>query len=221
MTLSLQAKKPSPDEDIWDDSELIEAWETQSKLQNTALARRLAEKTNTKKFNTPVNSVEDPIPSTSKGTVQIFSVSDYCRATFEDGVDYEAKIMAITEGICTLKYIGYGNVAEVAIEDLVPSWGKKARKLQSAHAIAEKDSRIQHPSKKTKSHISFSEATSNMSSLPVGFVPPPPPLPPMLNGEDNEHLSAMLMSWYMSGYYTGLYQGMNKGKNSNKSSKKK
>lgn len=198
---------------------MIEAWEAQSKLQNSALARRLAENTNTKKFNTPVNSVQDPIPSTSKGVVQIYSVGDYCRATYEDGVDYEAKIVAITEGICTLKYIGYNNVAEVPIEDLVPSWGKKARKLQSAHAVAEKESK--QSSKKTKSHISFSEATSNMSPLPVGFVPPPPPLPPMLNGEDNEHLSAMLMSWYMSGYYTGLYQGMNKGKTSIKSSKKK
>ncbi|KAL5276199.1 SMN1 family protein [Megaselia abdita] len=214
-------KKPSPDEDVWDDSELIEAWESQSKLQNSALARRLAEKTNTKKFNTPVNSVQEPIPSTSKGgTVQIYSVGDYCRATYEDGVDYEAKIVALSEGVATLKYIGYGNVSEVPIEDLVPSWGKKARKLQSVNAVAEKEV-VKQPSKKTKSHISFSEATSNMSSLPVGFVPPPPPLPPMLNGEDNEHLSAMLMSWYMSGYYTGLYQGMNKGKNSSKSSKKK
>lgn len=199
---------------------MIEAWEAQSKLQNSALARRLAENTNTKKFNTPVNSVQEPIPSTSKCKVQVYSIGDYCRATYEDGVDYEAKIVAITEGICTLKYIGYGNVADVSMDDLVPSWGKKARKLQSAHAVAEKESAKQ-PSKKTKSHISFSEATSNMSSLPVGFVPPPPPLPPMLNGEDNEHLSAMLMSWYMSGYYTGLYQGMNKGKNSSKSSKKK
>lgn len=199
---------------------MIDAWEAQSKLQNAALALRLAEKTNSKKFNTPVNSVQDPIPSTSKGTVQIYTVGDYCRATYEDGVDYEAKIMAITEGICTLKYVGYGNVAEVSIEDLVPSWGKKARKLQSVAALAESGN-PKPTSKKSKSQISFSEANSNLSSLPVGFVPPPPPLPPMLNGEDNEHLSAMLMSWYMSGYYTGLYQGMNKGKSASKSSKKK
>ncbi|BFY97962.1 hypothetical protein BsWGS_01002 [Bradybaena similaris] len=50
---------------------------------------------------------------------------------------------------------------------------------------------------------------------PAGPAPPPvfpcvPPPPPLFTdqGEENEALYSMLISWYMSGYHTGYYQGL-------------
>lgn len=164
-------------------------------------------------------------------------VGDYCRATYEDGVDYEAKILAVTKtGDSLVRYVGYNNEQTVTIEDLIPSWGRKARRKQredAAELAAEEDSNRMEISddeekltkRASKIRINFdpnfrmpkpgmsSSAAAHGFNAGMGasfMVPPPPPMPPMLEDEDDlesENLSAMLMSWYMSGYYTGLYHG--------------
>uniref|UniRef100_A0A1Q3F1P5 Putative mrna splicing protein smn survival motor neuron n=1 Tax=Culex tarsalis TaxID=7177 RepID=A0A1Q3F1P5_CULTA len=172
----------------------------------------------------------------SVGSKPVYKVGDYCRATYEDdGVDYEAKIMAIgkDQGVL-IRFIGYNNEQTATLDDLVPSWGRKARRKQredAAEEAAEADSHRMEISddeekltkKASKIRINygpgFSAQSSSSSHAATAFgagmgasfmVPPPPPMPPMLEHEDDlesENLSAMLMSWYMSGYYTGLYHG--------------
>uniref|UniRef100_A0A8D8D6J3 Survival motor neuron protein n=1 Tax=Culex pipiens TaxID=7175 RepID=A0A8D8D6J3_CULPI len=170
-----------------------------------------------------------------KGAVEtggkpVYKVGDYCRATYEDdGVDYEAKIMAIGKNQDTLiRFIGYNNEQTATLDDLVPSWGRKSRRKQredAAEEAAEADSHRMEISddeekltkKASKIRINYGPGFPAQTSAAFGagmgasfMVPPPPPMPPMLEHEDDlesENLSAMLMSWYMSGYYTGLYHG--------------
>lgn len=195
-------------------------------LAREELARRISLSTS-RKLGTAQNednSKSNSITLGNDGSQLEYKVGDYVRATYEDGIDYEAKIISMDDiaRTCVLKYIGYENVQEVLICDLVASWGKKARRLQFAKAKLEQDANAEEavnaraPSsgkapKKTKTRL-------NMSS-----IPPPPPIPPMLtaaqSAEDSEHLSAMLMSWYMSGYYTGVYQGMQMAKSDYKGKK--
>lgn len=170
------------------------------------------------------------------GNKPSYRIADYCRATYDDGVDYEAKILAIDKsGDALIRYVGYNNEQTVSTEDLVPSWGRKARRKQREDAVelaAEEDAarmdisddehKLTDKANKIRINIdpsfrmpkpgpSKTASSGFHAGLGASFmVPPPPPMPPMLDDDDDvesENLSAMLMSWYMSGYYTGLYHG--------------
>lgn len=208
------------DADAWDDTLLIKAYDESLLLAKEEVAKKLARETN-KPATDDAKAGKSPI-SYKKG--------DYCRATYSDGIDYEAKIENIIDDgkICLLKYVGYGNEEFVNIEDLTPSWGKKQRKEQIVAAQKDKrhrscdlgtsESETEMPStSKQKSNVKnkttkriYSQFDAQQEHM---AFPPPPPMPPMLDDcDDAEHLSAMLMSWYMSGYYTGLYQGQKMSK---------
>ncbi|GLG96668.1 Survival motor neuron protein 1 [Gryllus bimaculatus] len=64
----------------------------------------------------------------------------------------------------------------------------------------------------------FGRASSSSMTAPPHVMPttlpPPPPLSvtSSLPLGDSEALSAMLMSWYMSGFHTGYYQGLQQAK---------
>lgn len=199
---------------------MIKAYDDSIKLAREELARRIALSTSVSKGhslkddNSKDNS--DAIISSQIG----HKVGEYVRATYEDGVDYEAKIISIDEnaGTCLLKYIGYENEQEVALSELIASWGKKSRRLQFAKAKLDADTdQINAGASSSKT------SKKNKTAVNLSTIPPPPPMPPMLtatqNAEDSEHLSAMLMSWYMSGYYTGVYQGMQMAKAATKAKK--
>lgn len=128
------------------------------------------------------------------------------RATYEDGLDYEAKIVSIDAecGNCVVRFIGYNNEETVDLNDLLASWGKNVRKNQMRAAAKDVNAG-------TKIKGNFPTNLPN-TSVPIPMLPP---LPPMLNdaSEDSENMSAMLMSWYMSGYYTGYYQGQKEAQN--------
>lgn len=211
-------------EDIWDDTLIIKAYEESMKLAKEEVAKRLANATNNK--SPSQKKVESPGSSKQQQQQQPkdFKIGDFCRATYEDGVDYEAKIISIdSSGQFLIRYVGYENEEYKQKSDLVPTWGKKARKQQKSDAKqssvgADEGSEsgvsmeadfgtgqvlFERPKSGTKTQTKVRKNPTNV------FFPPPPPMPPMLeeNLEDAENLSAMLMSWYMSGYYTGLYQG--------------
>lgn len=189
---------------------MVKAYDNSIRLVREELARRIALSTRKDR-----NIIRNFSPNFE------YKVGDYVRATYEDGIDYEAKLISVNQDseTCILRYIGYGNEQEMALSNLIPSWGKKARRLQYAMAKMSKDT----------DHISNNQncgkaSKSINSTLHFKTCPPPPPIPPMLssthNSEDSEHLSAMLMSWYMSGYYTGVYQGIQMGKSTQKNMKK-
>lgn len=231
-----QSKKPIDltNADIWDDTLLIKAYDNALKTSKEEVAKRLANLTNQTDKGSVSESTDNDNDSESKCSEsgKTYRVGHHIRAKYEvDGVDYEAKVLEVHDnGDCLIQYIGYNNQQIVPMGDLLPSWGRKARRRQIKQAAEEvsimdcdddgeeelhpgdsessfmKQRRMANPSRKAAQHVP-------PHNLPFGagrsMIPPPPPMPPMLNtsGEDSEHLSAMLMAWYMSGYYTGLYQG--------------
>ncbi|XP_023309124.2 survival motor neuron protein [Lucilia cuprina] len=205
-------------DDPWDDTLLIKAYDNSIKLAREELARRMAISTSKDVSHSSNESNKlKSLDIENFRTKNEYKVGDYVRATYEDGIDYEAKILSIdrASGSCLLKYIGYENEQNIELENLIPSWGKKARRLQFAKAKLESTDHV----------LNMDNAGSKTSKRNKSYqktIPPPPPMPPMLstqNCEDSEHLSAMLMSWYMSGYYTGVYQGMQMAKSGSKNKK--
>jgi len=197
----------SEHDDIWDDTLLIKAYDESVRLQKEEVAKQLAMKTN--KVQKSDEEPEEAQTSESSSSSEVYKVGDFVRSTFaDDGVDYEAEVLKVTEsGMCSIRYIGYGNEERVKAENLVASWGPEARDEQ--RILAEAD---QHVSSDKDDHqeelhkFVLNKSQSFRNSLPI---PPMPPMPPAMfdNTRDSEYMSAMLMSWYMSGYYTGLYHG--------------
>lgn len=200
--------------DIWDDTLVIKAYEDSIQTAKEQVAKRIAMSTNVRKNS----EVSDELSTNGDSTT--FKLNDYVRATFSDGIDYEAQIIGIKDDKYLIKYIGYENEEYVHGKDLVASWGNEFRRLQiqdakTAAADEEQDNveakAQKHSKSKSENDILRKKYKSNsyMKSNPAIVIPPPPPMPPGIfdESEDSEHLSAMLMSWYMSGYYTGLYQG--------------
>ncbi|XP_018792253.1 PREDICTED: survival motor neuron protein [Bactrocera latifrons] len=183
----------------WDESMLIKSYDECVKLGSEDVAKYISSNTNngaTKMLKTEQNHLTE------------FNVGDYVRSTYhDDGCDYEAKILSKdgSNDTCLVKYIGYDNEEIVHLKDLLPSWGKKARRLQFQQANA-------------RERKDIGSTVNSSKKMLTDKLPPPPPLPPMLsqNISDSEHLSAMLMSWYMSGYYTGIYEGIKLAKDKNK-----
>lgn len=199
---------------------LIKAYDDSIKLAREELARRIALSTSKEVSRSSSEGKNLKSAGVEDSNTKIgYKVGDYVRATYEDGIDYEAKIISIhsNSGTCILKYIGYDNEQEIALDNLIPSWGKKARRLQFAKAKLEDTEQVLRTDK------AGTKSSKKNKSYNIKTIPPPPPMPPMLSGSqnsgDSEHLSAMLMSWYMSGYYTGVYQGIQMAKSDSKSKK--
>lgn len=125
-------------DDIWDDTLLIKAYEESIRLQKEEVAKEMAMKTNTKR---QTSEEESESSSSNPVVAEDFKVGDFVRSTYEDGVDYEAEILTISEnGMALIKYIGYGNEQRVKLDDLVASWGLEAREEQKLLAEADNPS---------------------------------------------------------------------------------
>lgn len=206
------------DENIWDDTLLLKAYEQSIKLQQAEMAKRLARATNKKSSENSESANDDDDGEDEQNSGDDFLVGDFVRATYDaDGIDYEAEIMSIDENSdCRIKFIGYENEQIVPMADLLPSWGAEERTKQTSEASEVAAAEEEEEEDEAYTAANGIEPTvqqfNAFNTHQFGSLlqpPPPPPMPPMLNDmtEDSEHLSAMLMAWYMSGYYTGLYQG--------------
>lgn len=200
-------------DDIWDDRLLVRAYEQAIQLQNSDVAKSIAENTNKKSGankSQPATAMTVTNEIDSDANTTPLKVGDFVRATYhEDNVDYEAQIISIDEGdaTCVVKFIGYDNEQTVRLVDLVDSWGTEEQQRQEMEAAVAAEETIDDNEDSLYPREIYRNSNLLRNSLPT---PPMPPMPPMLKeslGEDTEHFSAMLMSWYMSGYYTGLYQG--------------
>lgn len=207
-------------DDIWDDRLLIRAYEQAIQLQNSDVAKSIAEHTNKKtgvNQSQPTMKIADDVSSDASIT---FKVGDFVRATYnEDNVDYEAQIISIDESneTCVVKFIGYDNEQTVRVVDLVDSWGAEEQQKQEMEAAVDAEESNDDNEDSLYPREIYRNNNLLQNSLPA---PPMPPMPPMLKGDDTEHFSAMLMSWYMSGYYTGLYQGHKLAKQQQQQNKK-
>lgn len=176
------------------------------------------------------------------GSKPSYQVGDYCRATYDDGVDYEAKILAVDKsGDALIRYVGYNNEQTVAIEDLVPSWGRKARRKQREDAAelaaAEEDptrmemsdDEVKLTDKANKIRINIDPnfrmpkaggavpkhrgvaATSFHAGMGASFMVPPPPPMPPMLEDDDDLESENLSAMLMSWYMSGYYTGLYHG----------
>ncbi|CAN7983356.1 unnamed protein product, partial [Ixodes hexagonus] len=106
------------DDEIWDDSEMIAAYNRAVSKIKDEISRRSRSSSETK-----------PEPPTG------WKHGDYCIAVYSgDNLPYEAKIKYIKGKHCTVHYIGYGNEERVLLADLHPSEGRQARLAQQERA---------------------------------------------------------------------------------------
>ncbi|KAH8379340.1 hypothetical protein KR009_004259 [Drosophila setifemur] len=231
---------------VWDDSLLVKTYDESVGLAREALARRLADSTNKRdEENASVGEdVGEDVAADGEEPIQtqselVFTEGDYARATYTDGLDYEGTVLSINEkkGTCVIRYLGYENEQEVPLADLLPTWGKKARRDQFLYAKEDEkaDQQQQQPSR-SKASSSSTNQSKKSSGKPTGgrltgiggsgglVMPPMPLVPPTFTAQaegGEQDFVAMLTAWYMSGYYTGLYQGKKEATNACASAKKK
>ncbi|XP_058824142.1 survival motor neuron protein-like [Topomyia yanbarensis] len=258
---SSSSESEHSNDEIWDDTLIIRKYDESLTMVREEVAKRLAMKTNKKvtskvqngqpeqttseevKPGLPDQPPADEGTATEKGSVEmgskpVFKIGDYCRATYDDGVDYEAKILAMSkDGSTLLRYVGYNNDQTVAADSLVPSWGRKARRKQredAAELAFEEDHQRMEVSddeekltkKASNIRINYSpsfrmpmagSAASGAAGYGAGMgmgasfvVPPPPPMPPMLDNDDDVE-SENLSAMLMSWYMSGYYTGLYHG----------
>ncbi|XP_073978497.1 survival motor neuron isoform X2 [Rhodnius prolixus] len=197
-------------ENIWDDSLLIKAYERAINSAKEKAASKLnlenGDDNQEVKSTHPAVNAKGKKHKTTSENKEAWTIGMYCRATYsEDGLEYEAVIKNINvrKGTCRVKYVGYNNEEEVLIRDLKPSNGPEARKHQTIQSEASKnvDQLSTYKQEKVPGQSQIREQ---------GMIPPPPPPHVMAHfpKDESDALSAMLMSWYMSGYHTGFYQGL-------------
>lgn len=216
-------------EDVWDDSALIKAYDKAVNLAKEEVVKRMGmevQKTQSKQKLQNVKQIRLPNKQSKK-----WIVGAPCRAIYsEDGEIYEAVITKIYENTetCIVKFVGYGNTEKVELNSLLESEGLQSQIAQQKDALAEKFSeentetdetncsananskryngdKMDCESEDTKSykHHFMSEPSFNSTA---DIMPPAPPLPPQLMAKlpdnDADALSSMLMSWYISGFHT-------------------
>lgn len=219
---------PIHDPSVWDDSILIRAYDDSLKLAEGEVAKRIAKETNDKNAIS-VTKTESKAPVRRR-----YQIGSFVRCTWIDNIDYEGSIIDINEEEeqCLVRFIGYHNDKWYDIDDMCPSWGKKARRKQLEEAEnlqydeADMDDiiEVEQGNYESQTHSELLKEKSKETNVPLrdeknteqGYfklpnlpLPPMPPMPPMLESmtDEAQAFSAMLMSWYMNGYYTGLYQG--------------
>lgn len=109
--------------------------------------------------------------SSSEASTEVFKVGDFVRSTFaDDGVDYEAEVLAVNENeTCLIRYIGYGNEERVKMEELVASWGPEAREEQRILSEADQQGSSGENCDHQDGLLSFvaSKAQGFQNSLPI------------------------------------------------------
>ena len=204
-------------EDIWDDTALIRAYEksvkaikkklgsTQIKTESTATKSQQAhESSESEEDNVEEEAANEDVTYSAQG--RNWKILDLCMAVYsEDGLLYPAKIQSIFESKegdkkCIIQYLHYLNEEEKYLRELME---------YSEDLEAEYDSEPLEPTHKTPNKISLTELKGPaVDFMPKGFSIPPPPPPPLLgeaSTDDMDALYSMLLSWYMSGYHTGYY----------------
>ncbi|XP_071526776.1 uncharacterized protein Smn isoform X2 [Panulirus ornatus] len=169
-------------------------------------------------------------------------VGDPCRSRFsEDGIWYEATVVSLscTNGMCTVRYVGYNNEEEVPIHRLLKSLGDAARRKQMdladdgqseqsdlCSSVIESDLQSDTDGERTcKRHRTPHMPPSHPGMMPPPnfrtggghFTPPPhlPQLPPppalTMDLSSDPQTSEALHTMLMSWYMTGYHTGYYQG----------
>ncbi|BES95054.1 Survival motor neuron [Nesidiocoris tenuis] len=202
------------DEDAWDDSLLIKAYNKAVDMAKEKIAKKMSQE-NDANPSQMIAAGKTALPKKKAGktkhsqqTTIGWTVGMPCRAIYSsDGLEYEATISSVnsSSGTCVVVYYGYNNEEEVDLSSLKPSRGENARSAQEAESHTD-DLRTANGLSPSPRH----RRTGCFNGEALGAIPPPPPPNVMAHfpKDESDALSAMLMAWYMSGYHTGYFQGL-------------
>ena len=162
------------DDDPWDDTLLIQAYEEANRMVDRALdptvvgtSKGKSVKVTNSRTSTGSKSVKvtNSRTSTGSGSPTVSSpkkskisqnetseqpnkwtVGQFCRCTYEeDGEEYEAKIISIHGNECLVQFVGYGNEEEKKLHQLSISNGEEARCKQLKEAGCEASTTATEP----------------------------------------------------------------------------
>ncbi|XP_045216866.2 survival of motor neuron protein-like [Mercenaria mercenaria] len=192
-----QRGKEDENEDIWDDTALIKAYdEAVSVMKMKAAEQNGLSVTDEDVLATPKSRKQNRKRGRSKKTRK-WKVGDRCRARFsEDQCLYEAEIISIDDaaGTCYVRYADYGNEEEQMLKDLLRV--RKAKHKQVQESENESDSGMDWRSARSSHTASHSTSLPSMAPprqpgtsehMPqpqfpgpmfpgmMGMPPPPPP----------------------------------------------
>ncbi|XP_003703417.1 survival motor neuron isoform X2 [Megachile rotundata] len=233
-------------EDVWDDSALIKAYDKAVNLAKEEVVKRMGMEPQKTQSKQKLQNVKQTRLPNKQGKKWI--VGAPCRAIYsEDGEIYEAIITKIYEntGTCIVKFVGYGNTEKVELSSLLESEGLQSQIAQQKDALAEKFSEENTEADETNFSINANSKRYNGEKMDcesedaktykhhfmsgpsfnstAEIMPPAPPLPPQLMAKlpdnDADALSSMLMSWYISGFHTGYYHGLKQARNNQEKKK--
>lgn len=137
------------EEDIWDDTALVQAYDRAVSLAKDEVARRMGldKESISGNESSASNKPRRRKKGHGKEWMSQWRIGAPCCAVYSgDGVIYEATIDALfhDRGTCLVKYVGYGNEEEVPLKILQPSQGQAARKIQEAAAAQDMQEQLLH-----------------------------------------------------------------------------
>jgi len=236
-----RGKNSEDHEDIWDDSVLIEAYERAASLAYDTVRANMQsngefsaedlmkhgsrgsvalDRNDSVAGNSSVSGNQSGANKKTKNKKRRsqrkkWKVGDRCLSKYsEDDAWYEATVVAIdrTHNRCTVRYTGYENEEDVNLGMLKKCPDASLDEDASSQSDLEGNGEIEDESE-AAAVLEQNKFFNTVSTLP-------PPIPPHLLKQnslpqEDEAVSAMLMSWYTSGYHTGYYQAMRDMKTAN------
>ncbi|XP_011645872.1 survival motor neuron protein isoform X1 [Pogonomyrmex barbatus] len=222
-------------EDLWDDTALIQAYDKAVNLAKEEVAKRIAMDTQDQQAR---YKSQNKCSSHTIKPLKKWTIGAPCRAIYSvDGEVYEAIISKIHQnsGMCTVKFVGYQNTEKVELSSLLESEGLQSQIAQHKEAVAQKaNEEVIDSDTSTYSNLQNSKQIngermdcdtenpepSNFRSkyennLPgseyfttkIDGIPPAPPLPPQFLAKLPESDADALSSMLMSWYISGFHTG--------------
>lgn len=134
----------SNNDDMWDDTALIEAYDDAVTVAKTIVENRMyaasdSMNASSSESNSSVQLKKGSSKRRQSQKKDAYSVGDNCRCLYsEDGKIYEASVISVNKiGSCVVRYVGYENEEEVDTSILRPSCGQAARDEQEREAMLE------------------------------------------------------------------------------------
>ncbi|KAF6021520.1 SMN1 [Bugula neritina] len=213
------ASQEETDNDIWDDTALIKAYDKAIKQAQQANAELQQPKSKKKKGKKKGKKKEGGWK---------WNTGNECQAVYsEDGLIYDAVITRmLPNSRCIVLYTDYGNEEEQLLKDLIRPQSVSHQRAESVASMSsirsQTCSECSTSTNPANNYMSprFASPEAQSKSVPhstgwPSFIPPPPPsIPDMSSCDSDEAFHTMLISWYMSGFHTGYYQGLRDGKKS-------
>lgn len=229
------------DNDIWDDTLLIKAYDKAVNLAKEEVAKRLSLETSS---NSGVNKLSKSKQQQNKKSQKKWTVGSPCRAIYSvDNEEYEAIITHIfnnNSGTCIVKFVGYGNTEKVQLSSLTESEGLASQTAQAQEAETMKSTSDIYSEPEIPEFTSHNQSSSSsrnnnekmdyiesdlpknlnnncypdaglFSSSSFGCAPPAPPLPPQLMARLPTNDADALSSMLMSWYISGFHTGFYHG----------